>query len=104
MKRAAAIMCLIGICALGLSFMHAPEGAFAETEDVQRLVHLAKQHIVGGDKEAAIAALDEAYTQARELKDYDALMEIGDLYISLDPALNEKAMDAWTEAGRTRLE
>ncbi|MBL7071456.1 MAG: hypothetical protein ISS26_04725 [Candidatus Omnitrophica bacterium] len=74
----------------------------ASPEDVTKLIEEAKGYVEEGDKEGAIMTLDLAYNLASSLDDYDMLMEIGDLYIRVDTSFKDKAMEAWTEAGRCK--
>lgn len=64
------------------------------------LIAEAKGYIEQGDKEKAVQTLDLAFAAADSAGDCGALMEIGDLYISVDKSLEDKAMRAWTQAGR----
>ncbi len=66
------------------------------------LVNEAKDYIKQGNKEKAVEALDLAFETANSAGDISSLMEIGDLYISIDKSLEDKAMKAWCQAGRWR--
>jgi tetratricopeptide (TPR) repeat protein len=69
-------------------------------KNATELIKEAKDYISQGDKEKAISALDLAFKTANSAGDVAALMEIGDLYISIDKSLEDKAMKAWSQAGR----
>lgn len=69
-------------------------------KNANELIAEAKNCIKQGDKEKAVSALDLAFKTADSAGDVCALMEIGDLYISIDKSLQDKAMKAWTQAGR----
>ena len=66
------------------------------------LINQAKLSIEKGNKEKALLKLGEAFDSANSEGNPAALMQIGDLYISIDPSLKDKAMDAWTAAGRMK--
>ncbi|MFH0839866.1 MAG: hypothetical protein V1883_02480 [Candidatus Omnitrophota bacterium] len=68
------------------------------------LINKAKGYINQGDKEKAVLVLDDAFQAADSAGDCSALMEIGDLYISIDKSLRDKAMKAWTQAGHWRCQ
>jgi len=69
-------------------------------KNANELLKEAKDYIKQGDKEKAVLTLDLAFKAADSAGDVGALMEIGDLYISIDKSLGDKAMKAWTQAGR----
>ena len=71
-----------------------------EGKDAAALIKEAKIYIQNGNHEKAVEALDAAFGMANQAGDCDALMEIGDTYLSVDSSLKEKAMQAWTAAGR----
>lgn len=66
------------------------------------LIGRAKLYIEEGERERAVSALDEAFQLAESAGDHGALMKIGDLYISINPSFKDKAMKAWTAAGRLK--
>ena len=75
---------------------------FSQENDISKLINESKDYIEKGDKENAVKALDTAFEKADAACDYNALIEIGDLYIAIDKSLNEKAMKAWQAAGRSK--
>ncbi len=87
---------LLGITFVGSCFSE--QGAGSATA----LIKEAKISIKQGEKEKAISTLDVAFELANSADDYESLMEIGDLYIGVDSSLDEKAMAAWTAAGRSK--
>lgn len=72
-------------------------------KNANELIKEAKDYIKQGDKEKAVSTLDLAFEAADSAGDVGALMEIGDLYISVDKSLRDKAMRAWTQAGRWKV-
>lgn len=66
------------------------------------LIKEARDYIKQGNKEKAVETLDLAFKSADSAGDVSSLMEIGDLYISIDKSLEDKAMKAWCQAGRWR--
>ena len=93
---------VIYVLTVALLFL-APVYCGAEEEiGTAKMIAQVKEFIEAGDSEQALSTLDAAYAAANSAGDYDALMEIGDLYIAIDPSLGGKAMDAWTAAGRAK--
>jgi len=74
----------------------------AEAGGAAELIRQSKLYIEEGSKEAALARLDAAFAAANSSGDSDALMEIGDLYLKVDSGLKDKALEAWTAAGRMK--
>ena len=94
---------IISAMLLSVLFITIPLYCFAEeASEATKLIKEAKTYIQEGNKEKAISILDVAFESADSIGDCSALMEIGDLYISIDTALNDKAMKAWLAAGRWR--
>jgi hypothetical protein len=101
-KIAVIITCVVTLSAVCFGI---PLHCFSEEEkesDVAKLMKEAKAYIQEGNKEKAVLTLDTAFVSADSAGDYNALMEIGDLYIAIDKSLNEKAMKAWQAAGRCK--
>lgn len=96
MKTVAKIVCIFifGMLLLSISFYCLSQ------KNAGELIKEAKGYIKQGDKEKAVSTLDLAFNAADSAGDVGALMEIGDLYISTDRSLKDKAMNAWTQAGR----
>lgn len=91
------------VIALSIFFIGIPlYCSSGEISDAAGLIKEAKTCIKEGDKEKAVSTLDAAFESADSAGDHNALMQIGDLYISIDKALDEKAMKAWLAAGRWR--
>ena len=88
------------IAILSAAFIGIPLYCFSQ--GAGELINGAKTYIGSGDKEKAVSALDAAFKSANSAGDHEALMEIGDLYVSIDPSLKEKAMKAWLAAGRCK--
>jgi len=101
--RAAHIRSLSALTAslLFCFFMAIPYAAEASSELDSKL-ELARGFIKQGEAEEAESVLDSALEMAKSETDYDALMEIGDMYMSIDKSLGKKALHAWTEAGRCK--
>ena len=93
------IVRIIAAALLGVMFM----GNCFAAEDAAAFIDKAELAILEGNKEKAVEALDAAFESADAAGDYDTLMEIGDLYVSVDPSLKEKAMRSWTTAGRWKV-
>lgn len=71
-------------------------------EELAVLMKDARQQVEKGDRVAVEMALDLAFDMANTIGDYETLMEIGDLYLRVDKSLKDKAMAAWTAAGRCK--
>lgn len=99
MKRVAKIAyaLIFTIICIGMSSF-----CLSEDKGASTLIEEAKAYAQQGDKEQAIATLDAAFTEADSAGDYEALIKVGDLYISIDKSLSDKAMAAWTAAGRCK--
>ena len=69
-------------------------------EDAAVLIKMAETLIGENNDEEALSTLDAAFEAANSAGDYEALMKIGDLYLSVDKSYGDKAMKAWTEAGK----
>ncbi len=88
---------------LSIAFVGISLSCFSEdVEDMPELIAEAKACIQKGDGEKAVSVLDAAFELADSAGDHAALMEIGDLYINADPSLDDRAMKAWTAAGRSK--
>ncbi|MEA3305885.1 MAG: hypothetical protein U9R52_03635 [Candidatus Omnitrophota bacterium] len=97
MGRVAGIVCVI---ILGIVFTGRPCHIAEAAADALKFIEETKTHIQQNDREKAISALDAAFQSANSNGNVKALMEIGDLYVKIDPSLKDKAMKAWTSAGR----
>ncbi len=97
MGKIVGIVCMI---MLGIVFIGQPLYTAEAATGAAELIQKAKTYIEQNDKEKAILALDAAFQSADSCGDVEALMEIGDLYVKIDPSLKDKAMKAWTSAGR----
>ena len=96
------ITCIILAALLSIAFIadcFAQEGVYY----IDELIKKANAYVKEGNKEKAVPLLDAAFKLADVAGDYEALMEIGDLYIAADPTLREKALNAWTAAGTSKL-
>lgn len=90
---------IISIVLFGALIISIPLYCLSQKNSAE-LINEAKDYIKQSNKEKAVQALDLAFKTADSAGDIDSLMEIGDLYISVDKSLREKAMNAWTQAGR----
>ncbi len=97
MGKIARIICVI---MLGIVFAGQPFYIAEAAADAAKLIQEAKTYIQQNEREKAISALDAAFKLADSSGDVEALMEIGDLYVKIDPSLKDRAMKAWTSAGR----
>ena len=96
---------IVFVVILSAAFVGIPLYCFSgETGDPAKLIKEANTYIQAGNKEKAISTLDAAFAAAYSARDYDALMEIGDLYIGIDKSLKDEAMRAWTAAGRSKCQ
>lgn len=93
---------LIFVTALLMGCFLSNAFAQASLEDVTRLIKQAESYIKDGGYEQAESTLDQAFQAAKEAGDYESLMKIGDLYLNVDKSLGDKAMDAWTKAGKLK--
>ena len=102
-----AILAIISTFFVGMLFFSVGEnkafGALAAAS-AGELIETARLQLDQGDKDAAIATLDAAFQIANSTGDCDSLMTIGDLYVRIDPTLQEKAMQAWTSAGKWKCQ
>ena len=97
------VLILVATCiGIPLYCLAEEEPADANPEDIAKLIEEAKGYIEEGNKEGAILTLDLAFDLADSIGDYEALMEIGDLYLAVDKSLDGKAMEAWRTAGRCK--
>lgn len=103
MEKIAKIICAVIV---GGAFVMSPLYCCSDesASDAAELVKEAKEYIQQGEKEKAVATLDAAFEAADSSGDYGSLMEIGDLYVAIDTSLDEKAMKAWTAAGRWKCQ
>ncbi|MDP3789912.1 MAG: hypothetical protein Q8R48_05875 [Candidatus Omnitrophota bacterium] len=92
---------IISIAIFGALIVSIPLYCLSQKNSAE-LINEAKDYIKQGNKEKAVEALDRAFEAADSAGDISSLMEIGDLYISIDKSLEDKAMKAWTQAGRWR--
>ena len=90
---------VISVLALGALLLGIPLYSLSQ-KNAGELIKEAKDCISQGNKEKAALILDDAFKAADSAGDSEALMEIGDLYISIDKSLKDKAMNAWYQAGR----
>ncbi len=97
MGKIARIVCVI---ILGIVFINQPFYIVEAATGAAELIQKAKTYIQQNDREKAISTLDAAFKLADSAGDVEALMEIGDLYVKIDPSLKDRAMKAWTSAGR----
>ena len=74
-----------------------------ESPGASKLIKAAKLFIQDGNTAKAVATLDTAFNLANSAGDYDALMDIGDLYIAADPNMKNKAVEAWNAAGHWKV-
>jgi hypothetical protein len=100
-KYIARIMLLIMV---GAIFINPSSLAEGQSSDVVKLIKEVEGYIEASNKEDAINTLNIAFDLANSLGDGESLMEIGDLYITIDKSLNEKAMKAWMAAGRSKCQ
>ena len=99
MKRAVNSIFIISISAVYLLGASLAQG---EPESSDSLIAKAEVYIKDGSYEQAESSLDQAFQAAKDEEDHESLMKIGDLYLSIDKSLGEKAMNAWTEAGKMK--
>ncbi len=89
----------VSVLAFGVLLVGIPLYSLSQ-KNAGELIKEAKDYISQGDRERAVSVLDDAFKAADSAGDVGALMEIGDLYISIDKSLEDKAMKAWCQAGR----
>ncbi len=92
-----AVVCTV--CIGGFFYVYAQDNP---PDAVEILIKDAKEYLNEDNVEKSIEMLDSAFKLAEEKGNHEALMEIGDLYITVDPTLHDKALEAWTAAGRVQ--
>src|SRR3990167_5190326 len=90
---------VVSVLAFGALLVGIPLYSLSQ-KNAGEFIKEAKDYISQGNNEKAVSVLDDAFKAADSAGDVGALMEIGDLYISIDKSLEDKAMNAWTQAGR----